>query len=252
MSPFYLGTYWRADRALTLRQYVDATKGFLRMLQSTHPAFRSLEWVGDRPNSTISLTSGMGNLDDLVYRHAGSKEHLFNPANPDGTPLWDSLCKFGYSMTYGTGPSPAGGGLTIAIGAGSYGLPLSNAVWIGFPPPEDQRFSQPEFYDYAFLKALFCQMVEFWAPTDGLVTQHAFNSAVTDEGLPYAGWLTYVRDPRAAALRNSDALRGLIFEQMPGGGTLISLDTAIISPDNPTQVENARRLRSLLIAEKLV
>lgn len=66
------------------------------------------------------------------------------------------------------------------------------------------------------------------------------------------GWLTYLRDPRATALRNSPELKNLVFDTTPDGGTLISLGRAPISPDNAEQVEQARRLRQILLDEHLV
>ncbi|MBA5605993.1 hypothetical protein H3H36_11540 [Duganella sp. FT3S] len=251
MNYFYLGIYW-FERSLTLRQYADASKAFLLELARIHPVFQSLSWVGDRPNSAIEVSPGLGNLEELISRHAGSKGNMYELANPDGTPSWLSTSIFGYSMRYNTGRPASAGGVGVSIHAGSYKCRTPNSVTVSFPAIVDERGFHRELYDYAFLKNLFCKAVALWAPMEGLITQHSFSDAITDERLPYVGWLTYLRDPRAAALRHSTDLRDLIFDQPPDGGTLISLDTTIISPDNSAQVEKARRLRSLLIAEKLV
>lgn len=251
MSYFYLGAYWPADRPLTLRQYADATRSFLAQLQGVHPAFRTLEWVGDRPNSAVHLLPDLSNLDDLIYRHAG-RDAIYRDTNADGTPSWKSTGILGYSMDYCTGKSAQAGGISIGVTAGCHGIPTPNAISIGFPPPEDTRFPHREFHDHAFLRVLFCKVITLWAPKYGRVTSHAFAEAVSGDARPHVGWLTYLRDPRAAALRNAEALRGLVFESTPDGGTLISLDQAIIRPDNMAQVERARQLRSKLIAEKLV
>lgn len=252
MSYFNLGVYWPADRPLSLRNYADATRAFLLMLRDMHPAFRSLEWVGDRPNAAVKLLPDLSNLDELIYRRAGSDEHIYQKANADGTPSWDSVCMFGYYMDYGTGRSANAGGLSLSISAGHDGIRTPNSVCIGFPLQGDERFPHREFYELSFLKKLFSQMIAFWKPADGLLTSNVFSNVVADEGLPYVGWLTYLGDPRAAALRNCAALQGLTFEATSDGGTLISLGTDIISPDNPAQLEKARRLRAVLIAEKIV
>lgn len=251
MANFYMGVYWPADRPLTLRQYADLTHNFLLLLQREHAVFRMLQWVGDRPNSAKSLLPDLSNLDELIYHNARC-DAKYRDANPDGTPSWASIGLFGYGMVYGTGKSARSGGVTIRIDAGAYDIRTPNAVWIGFPLPECPGFPHREFYDHAFLERLFRKMIDFWNPASGLVTSHLFSEAVVDEGLPYVGWLTYLRDPRAAALRNDELLRDLDFKSTPDGGTLISLDSAIVRPDNMTQVDRARRLRSIVVAEKLV
>lgn len=252
MSFFYLGVYWPAVRPLTLRQYADLTRSFLQLLEGIHPAFRSLEWVGDRPNSAIDLSSNLCNLDELIYQHARFDETIYQNTNPDGTPSWQSVGYLGYSMDFGTGKSARAGGVSIGIKAGGYDIPTPNAIRIAVPLPGDTTFPHREFYDYDFLKGLFTKMITFWKPANGLVTMPPFSEAVVEDALPYVGWLTYLKDPRAAALRNCDALRGLTFEEMPGGGTLISLDKTIISPTNFAQVEKARCLRRMLVAERIV
>lgn len=251
MSYFNLGTYWHG-RSLTLQQYADEAHGFFSELVRLHPAFQTLSWVGDRPNSAVSISAELSNLADLIYDYAGSKRHLYEHANADGTPSWQSTCIFGYSMRFCTGKPASAGGLSVSIRAGSTECPIPNAVTISFPDVEDPTFSHREFYNYKFLRGLFLSVIGFWKPERGLVTQHAFSEAVSGDELPYVGWFTYLRDPRTAALRNSVSLAGLEFDDEPDGGTLISLGRTIISPGNHAQVEKARRLRNLLIAEKLV
>lgn len=92
------------------------------------------------------------------------------------------------------------------------------------------------------------QLVDFWKPEHGRLTSYAFSEAVSTSMTVAVGWLTYVRDPRAAALRNSPSLKKLIFHPTPDGGTLMSLGRTPVSPDNPEQVENARVLRRILIS----
>ncbi|MES2117266.1 MAG: Imm52 family immunity protein [Pseudomonadota bacterium] len=251
MRYFTVGAYWH-KRQLTLQQYADATRTFFVQLQEFHQVFRQLEWVGTRPNSAIKVNADLGNLDELIFQYAGDSHYFHTHANPDGTPSWESTCAYGYSMIYDTGRAASGGGVGVGIRAGNAETRTPSAVTISFPAVDDARFPYREFYDYAFLKKLFLMVIRCWEPQKGLVMSHAFSHAFVDEGPTHVGWLTYLRDPRAAALRHSAALSGLHFEETPDGGTLISLDTQIISPDNFAQVEKARRLRSKLIAEKIV
>ncbi len=251
MNEFYIGAYW-PNRPLTLRQYADETRQYLLLLASIHPVFRSLEWVGDRPNLAIKLSPDLSNLDDLIYHQAGSTGFRYDDANPDGTASWNSVCAYGYMMRYNTGKSPEDVGVSISISTGKRDLPVPNSATISFPPPDTPGFPHREFFDYEFLKSLFLQVIAFWKPTTARVATHAFVKAVVKEGLPGVGWLTYVGDPRAAALRLDSSLKSLMFEEMPDGGLLISLGRTMISPDNMLQVEKARLLRSKLVAERFI
>ncbi len=248
---FVLGAYW-PNRPLTLRQYADETRQYLLLLGSIHPVFRSLEWVGNRPNSAVKLLPDLGNLDELIYRNAGSRRFQYDDANPDGTPSWNSVCDFGYGMRYDTGKLAADGGIGISLSTGKRNLRTPNSTTITFPPQEHSSFAPREFFDYEFLRHLFSQVAAFWKPARGLLTSHAFSRAVIGDEMPGVGWLTYVGDPRAAALRHDTSLKSLLFEEMPTGGLLISLDRKMISPDNMLQVEKARLLRSKLVAEKFI
>lgn len=252
IDEYYLGVYWHG-RPLTLREYADASCDFLRLLQNMHPVFHSFEWSGNRPDCTAKLSPDLNNLDALIYHNNNKpKRIVYKNANPDGSVSWQSLSPLGYSMGYFTGMSASAGGLEVDIHAGEDGPSSHNAVIISFPPPNDTRFPHREFYNYDFLKNLFAQVIAFWRPQEGLLTSIAFSNTMAGAQLPRVGWLTYARDPRAAALRNSPALKDLLFETTPDGGTLISLGRAPISPENTLQVEQARRLRQVLIDEHIV
>lgn len=251
MSQFYIGVYWH-DRPASLRQHADTTKEFLLLLHTLHPVFKSLEWVGDRPNTAVKLSPDLSNLDDLIYHHAGGRKQAYDVTNPDGTPAWESVSNSGFGMWYGTGKSPEGGGLTISVHTGQTGPHTPNSVLISFPEPADTRFPYREFFDYVFLKRVFLQMIAYWHPNTGRVTSRSFATAVAGDGRPGVGWLTYLSDRRASALRNDNTLKDLAIEDLPDGGVLISLGPTLISPDNLLQVEKARLLRHRLAAEKLI
>lgn len=251
MSSFYLGVYWHS-RQLTMRAYADATHRFIHLLRTAHPAFALLEWVGDRPGTAVRVASDLSNLDELIYHHAWDKTRRYEHANPDGAPAWESVSKLGYGMDYSTGGSKKEGYLFVSISAGITAPEIFNSVLIEFPAPDHPKFFYREFFDDSFLTKLFSQCVHLWRPESGRVTSHSFNQAVAPASPPVIGWLTYVRDPRAAALRNSPQLKNLIFETTPDGGTLISLGRTPISPDNAEQVEQARLLRQILLDERLV
>jgi hypothetical protein len=250
MNRIFLGAYWKS-RSLTLRQYADLTRDFFLRLQAIHPVFRTLEWVGDRPDSEIAVSPDLANLDDLIYRRAGS-ERVFSNPNPDGTPSWDSACRLGFAMTYGSHPANSGNSVVVGIDAGTSSETFTNSATLYFPGENIAGFTHREFYEYDFLKELFSIMRIVWTPKFGLVVSDEFSDAVAGKESRDVGWLTYVRDHRALALRNDIALKGLIVEEAPDGGVLLSLGRAIISPDNMEQVELARLLRRRLISEKLI
>lgn len=253
IDEFYLGIYWR-KRPLTLRQYADVSRDFIRLLRTIHPVFHSLEWGGDRPNSSVKLAPDLGNLDALIYHSNNDPaEVVYENAKSDGSLKWESLSPLGFMMFYTIGVSASGGGLDMGIRIGQSGASrIVDAVTISFPPACNTRFPHREFYDHDFLKNLFAQVIAFWHPLQGRLTSHVFSDAMAVKGLPRAGWLTYAHDPRVAALRNDPALRGLLFETMPNGEPLLSLGRELLSPDNAGQVELARRLHRVLVDEKLV
>src|SRR5882757_1203547 len=132
MSDYYLGVYWH-DRPVTLREYADATRAFLLLLQKSHPVFQSLEWVGDRPNSELKINQDLANLDDLIYEHAPYDNHVYTMANPDGTPTWQSLSPLGYEMTFGSSPANTKESVVVTIRTGDTGKYTPNAASIRFP-----------------------------------------------------------------------------------------------------------------------
>lgn len=253
MNEYFIGAYWQ-ERPKTLRQYADETREFLRQLQQLHPAFRQLEWVGDRPNSAIAVQPDRANLDGLIYAHAGAEDEDYDVCNPDGTPTWLSKSEDGFGMWYNNGKAASGGGMSIAIYGGQYGtyLPMPNNVVISFPEPTCDKFPYPEFYNPAFLKNLFMQMVQFWQPDEGIVTTHTFAEAMASDAIPRIGWLTYLRDRRAVALRNDASFESVSIEDHPAGGVLLSLGTTLILPPSGSQVQNARLLQTKLISEKIL
>lgn len=248
MSEFFLGLYWQ-NRPITLRQYAYRTKQFLILLQETHPVFQSLEWVGNCPGSAVKLSVDLSDLDDLVYRHSWNRELTFEPHNVDGSPTWETLAPLGYHMSFSTMHSDARDSVDISVHAGSPSTISYNAITIGYPAAEGKKFPYSEFYDYEFLLSLFEKSVRYWAPTHGLLTSHAFVRAIQAQGLPRVGWLTYLRDASAAALRNERAVEECIVAELDIGGTLIALGREPISPTNAEQVQKATILNHWLDAK---
>lgn len=211
--------------------------------------FQSLEWIGNRPGSAVKLSVDLSDLDDLVYRHSWNRELTFEPHNVDGSPTWETLAPLGYHMSFSTACSDARDSVDISIHAGSPSNISYNAITIGYPGVRGEKFPYPEFYDYEFLLLLFEKSVRYWAPSHGLLTSHAFVRAIPAQGLPRVGWLTYLRDTNAEALRGEHAMEGCIVEELDGGGALIALDREPISPTNAEQIQRAKMLNNWLDAK---
>ncbi len=198
------------------------------------------------------LAPDLGNLDHLVCRHAWDKELKYKHAQADGSPSWDSPATIGYSMLFKPAKQEPGNGLSTRVFAGVDGKWMSNAVTITIPSFEKSDLNYRAFHDYDFMKRLFSAVIQCWNPQHGLIFLNDFADKVDQEGLPGVGWFTYLKDPRAAALHNDIRLKHLICEQLEGGGTLITLDRHIIDAGNQQQVAQAKLLRGILIAQKLI
>lgn len=247
MNDLYLGVYWQG-RPLSMRGYADLTRGFLKMLVQTHPAFSTLYWVGNKPSSAVLLHAHLENLDRLIYCHAGDEEKMLE-AGSDGYPaIWDGTSAMGFGMTYNTGKPSTAGGISISIDAGQSTTRLMNSATISFPCIDDTRFSDPDMLTYPFLHALFQKLILYWQPEFGRISSYEFSKALGGR-LPKVGWLTYVDSLRAAKLQRDVLSAALLLEQLPGGGIIFSLGEQITWPSNLQEVETARQLRNKLATD---
>jgi hypothetical protein len=252
MEEYFIGVYW-TNRKSTLREYATNLIGLLRLLRSAHPdAFAELSWVGDRAGASVKLNSDLSNVEELVHRHAGFDDSTYDITRPDGGPAWEAISSDGFSMHYNTGRSSKAGGISLSITDGQLNKHIPDSCVLRFPGANSPGFAFKEFGDSAFLKSLLLAMIEYWRPDFGLVTSHLFSRMVVREGSPAAGWHTYVKDPRAQALRNDAAFRSLRIENGPFGGTLFSLNTEYLSPSDAGQIIQVRRLHEKLTSERLV
>lgn len=249
MSDFTLGIYWK-EQPLTLRQYGDLMKKYLTLLKKLHPAFRSLRCLNRRAENDAVVDANLENLDSLIYECSWDDELIYKNPNQQGGPSWDSLATIGYGMYFDSAEFEDQ--ISTSVFAGVDDKSISNFATINFPGPGKNHSRCVEFHDYDFIKRLFIAVIQCWAPNDGLVFSHDFSAAVKPKTLPCIGWLTYLHDPRAAALHNDIRFKDLLFEEVEGGGTLITLDRKIIDAGNDQQVANARILRDTLIAQQLI
>lgn len=239
MNEVILGAYWR-NRPLTLRQYVDSVRGFLVLLRETHPAFASLEWVGDRPNSAVEVSPDLGNLDEILLRHSWDKRDMKGKLNADGTPEWSATNQIGFRITFATTGQPETGEITISVRAGLLSSVVPDSVVINFLGRKGAE-APLEFTGYEFLKELFGRIIQYWNPDEGLVTSREFAERVCPDGPSKAGWLTYVKDPRAGELT-----RLFPTESLGTPGIVFTLGRQAVSPQNVEQLATALRLKEAL------
>lgn len=251
MDEYVIGLYWKGH-ALTLRQYADKVREFLEFLAETHPVFEAMEWVGDEAEPIVKLMPKLANLDKLIYKHAGGNDQVYNLSNPDGTPVWASIGWRGFNMNFVNCGSQEDGMVAVNIHAGKNSEQSYNTVTIQFPTPDHLNFPHPEFYIFGFIRDLFVEAIKFWRPEKARIFSFDFAEAVEDAKPYIGGWLVYLEDPRVMELRNDPDLADFRLETVSGTGGLLSFKDEIVFVNDAEHVEKAKRLRSKLIAKKLV
>lgn len=231
IDELYIGVYWK-HRPLTLAQYASELRGFLSRLQTAHPAFQTLAWVGNRPNASVAVAENLANLDDIVRCHSWSKRDVRGGFLPDGTVNPQLMSAIGFLLIFNTGVPPANGGIYVSVRAGALASRVPDAVVLrwGCDPPT----VFPEFLDAGFLQRLFADVIDYWRPDWGLVTSPRYAKAVCPDSLPRVGWLTYVADtgayesladfpkvelgtPGPVFSTGGDPVRGVVDEQVRAG-----------------------------------
>lgn len=247
MDEFYMGVYWSA-RPTSLRQHADLTKAYFQILRQLHPAFGRLFWVGDRADSSVEISPGNENLDELIYRHAGGRHHDWDLTDTDGLPRWDSQSSVGLRMVYNTGRSYKKGGLTVSFHTGDTDNTTPNNVIISLPKVNEDA-AITDLCNYDFLLTLFKKTIAYWRPENGLVTSLDFSRMITTTSYSELGWLTYISEARATKLVHDDLSAAYIAERLAGGSLILSLGRQMIAASDKGLVAKAIRLRSKLIAD---
>ena len=251
MIEITIGVYW-LKRAITLRAFADELK--THILQLTKPPFDflNISMVGNTPNSDIKLDNNLSNLDDLVYRFAWDTENYYENANPDGTPSWLSSSDLGF-MLYFTCTTPRSDtNIEFSVSAGINEDEISNSAVVTIQCPTQTQENPLIHYDY--LKALLRQLIVFWKPDFGKIMSMPFSDAFSPDGYTDVGWVTYIKNSNASAMRNNPDLiaAGIEMEAVSIGGSLFTIDREMVSPDNETQVARAKLLRAKLMEYRLI
>ncbi len=238
MANLYLGAYWK-QRRLSLREYIAKCKHFLTTLRDAHPMFRQLVSWERTEDSAIVLFADLSNLDEAIVRHAPSENARYSHAGPNGEPSLDSECEDGFVTVYSNEQPSDGEKLSISITAGAHSQWLNNAVVIRFPQGSD------EFAQYDFVRDLLMTTIGCWNPEFAVVSSHAFNDRVDEDGDWQAiGWMNWFRDSSVARALPKD-----IECTQWKGGILLTTTRERLTPDSPTHVSTARRVRDCLQAQ---
>jgi hypothetical protein len=192
--------------------------------------------TGKTPHSGVRLLQDLSNLEELVFRLGPRGDDLFTHAMPDGSATLDSEAGLGFSTSYGTEKAQAEEEVGVRISAGMDSPWLTNAVVIYMP------MSLREFQEYGFVKKLLATTVECWEPTRAVVTSHAFREKLGGKvGSPTIGWMTWFKDASVAKALPKKAERETLAD-----GVLVTTAREPVSPENPTHVATARRIRAAL------
>lgn len=246
----YVGAYWKV-RKLTVREYANQVKEFLNQLQTFHPCFSNLYYVGNKPDSEVKLTADLGNLDELIYKFSWDRKGKYENSNSDGTPSWESTHSRGFGITFNNGKSSKEGGVTIGISAGIYSKWLNNAVVIAFPANCSGLPS--DFFSYELIEKLFKLTINFWRPEAALYTSYEFNEKVScgsneDFTTWQIGSLTYLDNPEVV----KDLPSGVACQLLEAGGPMIITSHEPLSNENSVYVTKAIDIRDTLASKGLL
>jgi Immunity protein 52 len=251
MNKITIGAYWQ-KRPITLRAFADELKKHILQLTKPPFDFSNISMVGRHPNTDIKLDTNLSNLDDLVYRFAWDKENYYENANPDGTPSWLSSSDLGFMLLFECAAPRSDMRIEFSVSAGIDDPNLSNSAYITIQYP-DKNEENP-FIHYDYLKKILLKLLLFWQPEFGKIMFMPFEDAFLPDGFTDVGWVTYIKDSNASAMRNNPDLlaAGIEMEPVSIGGSLFTIDREMVSPDNETQVARAKLLRAKLMEYRLI
>ncbi len=251
MTKVTIGAYWE-KRSLTLREFANELRKHILELSSPPFNFSNIAMIGDLPNLFIKLDANLANLDDMVYRHAWYSDHIYENANPDGTPSWLTTCSIGFELSFRCTVPNSDAKIKFSVSAGISADRLSNSSIITIQYPTASK--EMPLLDYDYVKTTLFKLLACWKPTLGRVLFIPFSEAVLPDDYTDVGWLTYLRSPDASGMRNNPDLiaAGIEMEAVSSGGSLFSLDRELPSPNNDILVARAQLLRTKLMEYRLI
>ena len=248
-----LGIFWR-NRPETMREYAKNLKDLLSTLKGKPFLLNDLTWVGNGTAQEARIADDLSNLDNLIFKFAADPAQVYcDNTGPCDTATWNATGAFGYLMSFHNGRSSKQGGISITVNSGLTDKDQYNFINIKFPRLTGKDCSL-EVNNYSFLKTGFTQLIEGWRPEIGRIMLPSFSDRLTESGFSDIGWLTYIKNSSASAMRNNPDLiaAGIEMEPVSIGGTLFSIDREMVSPDNEVQVARARLLRTKLMENHLI
>ena len=253
MSRFLIGVYWK-NRVSTLKEFASLTKKILSSLQNLNIEFTEFELVGNAPGSVFKITDDLGNLSELIYNHALDNTQIYSSTDINGDPTWEATTELGYNIIIQNGKDPSSGGITLAITAGMFNSDVVNSITLRFPKEKYLTKETRQLFDYSITKDTILAFVTEANPAFGYVMVPNFSECISAEGRTDVGWLTYIKNSNASAMRNNPDLiaAGIEMEPVSIGGTLFSIDREMVSPDNEVQVARAKLLRAKLMENHLI
>jgi Immunity protein 52 len=251
MIEITIGAYWK-KRTITLRLFADELKKHISQIANPPFSFSNISMIGSRPNSDIKLASDLSNLDDLVYRFGWDKKNYYENANPDGTPSWSSTSDLGFRLRFTCATPRSDTSIEFSVRAGKNEDRIYNSAIVTIQSTEPSE-GNPLLH-YAHLRKILLQLLLFWKPDFGQIMSIPFADAFLPDGFTKVGWVTYIKNSNASAMRNNPDLiaAGIEMEPVSIGGSLFTIDREMVSPDNETQVARAKLLRAKLMEYRLI
>jgi hypothetical protein len=238
----YLGAYWY-QRPLTLGQYIETTRKFLRELGDFHPVFTQLSEMGDKPNAKVLIRPDGSNLAEIAKERAWDKEaRPSNYTNLDANkkPTFETVANIGFHLHFENPEynKSKRSGVYVWIDAGSPYAYTPSSIGIHFPVKQ-----YPEFTKTEFVSKLYGIVETYWHPDKGIISSEGFRDLTYAQKKTIAaiGWLTYITDKTLIAAVPSD-VRTINLSD----GVLIVTSEELSSADNPQHVAQATRLRDIL------
>jgi hypothetical protein len=241
----HFGAPWDG-RAQTLGQFIDASLGYMKLLQPLHPLFREgLHLIGESRKTSPLLSRDLSNLAPWVLAegwYGQAPKDWFTALTSEGKPTLSSTSKMGFDFSVGNLRKPADGAIRIDFRWGA-----SDGEG-GGPHIEFPCAGAPEFENYDFMKALMHMTVSYFQSSLAYATradfkerQHGHEETVLN--MQTIGWMNYFANPAVRTALPPDVQA----EPFGPGGVLISLQRQPPSADDEDAVARAIRIRQALL-----
>ena len=227
LETYYAGVYW-LNRPETSQACAQRAETFFRLLASLDPSWA--HWFGKADTLEEALKLRIDPVATVFESLFAQKEH--------------QTVRGGYALALWNGDSSTNA-TTTNFSCGSSSHFVSNVCVL--EPPEPARSPAGErIVNAPTMTQVLRAMALAWEPDRGVVLSHSHREMLRKDGkLPavLVGWVTYLSRRRGPVPPLPAPVRVEPVEEL---GTLITLTPERFTADNPSHVELATHVRSLL------